>query len=136
MNRKISLGAALALIIIAVARTVSITMVIAMRNFDYNISKVSERQAMFDYITDVDKEVRQNFLGEINEDRLRASLANGYIKGIGDPYAAYLTADEYRKETDRLAGKKTGFGIEIPSLKTAQSSYHRCTRIRLPIRPA
>ncbi len=128
MNRKISLGAALALIIIAVALTVSITMVIAMRNFDYNISKVSERQAMFDYITDVDKEVRQNFLGEINEDRLRASLANGYIKGIGDPYAAYLTADEYRKETDRLAGKKTGFGIEITQFEDGSiviSSVHK-----------
>ena len=128
MNRKISLGAALALIIIAVALTVSITMVIAMRNFNYNISKVSERQAMFDYITDVDKEVRQNFLGEINEDRLRASLANGYIKGIGDPYAAYLTADEYRKETDRLAGKKTGFGIEITQFEDGSiviSSVHK-----------
>lgn len=128
MNKKISLGAALALIIISVALTVSITMVVAMRNFNYNISKVNERQAMFDYITNVDKEVRQNYFGAINEETLRASLANGYIKGISDPYAAYLTAEEYKKEVDRLSGKRTGFGIEITQLEdnsVAISSVHK-----------
>ena len=128
MNKKVSLGAALAMMIISVALTVSITMVVAMRNFNYNISKVSERQAMFDYITDVDKQVRQNYYGEIGEDKLRASLAEGYIKGIKDPYAAYLTAEQYRKEIDRLAGKTTGFGIEITQFDDGSvviSSVHK-----------
>ncbi len=113
MNRKISLGAAITLIIVTIASTFSITMVIAMRNFDYNLTQVSKRQEMFEYITLVDKDVRQNYLGEINENKLRESLARGYIEGIDDPYAAYLTADEYRKETERLSGKWTGLGLEV-----------------------
>lgn len=101
------------MIIIAVALTVSVTMVIAMRQFNYKMSKVSQRQAMFDYINEVDKEVRNNYIGEISEGQLRASIANGYIKGIGDGYAAYLTAAEYRAETERLSGKWTGLGLEV-----------------------
>lgn len=116
MNKKISLGAAATLIIISVALTFSVTMVIAMRHFNYTMGKVSQRQAMFDYITVVDKEVRQNYPGTINEATLRASIAKGYIEGIDDPYAAYLSADDYKKETDRLSGKRMGLGLEAVRL--------------------
>ncbi|NLN82429.1 MAG: peptidase S41, partial [Clostridiales bacterium] len=85
MNKRISLGAAVTLIIVAIAATFSVTFVIAMRNFDYNLKQVSKRQEMFEYITLVDKDVRQNYYGKINEDKLREALAKGYISGIGDP---------------------------------------------------
>ncbi|MDD2361395.1 MAG: S41 family peptidase [Oscillospiraceae bacterium] len=117
MNKKITLGATIALIIISVALTVSVTMVVAMRYFNYTMDKVSQRQAMFDYIADVDKEVRRNYLGEIDEGALRASLAKGYIVGIDDPYASYLSAEDYKKETDRLLGKWTGLGLETVRLE-------------------
>ena len=116
MNKRISLGAAVTLIIVAIAATFSVTFVIAMRNFDYNLKQVSKRQEMFEYITLVDKDVRQNYYGKINEDKLREALAKGYISGIGDPYAAYFTAEQYKKEMDRLAGKWTGLGLEIEKL--------------------
>ncbi|MDD2418135.1 MAG: S41 family peptidase [Oscillospiraceae bacterium] len=117
MNKKITLGATIALIIISVALTVSVTMVVAMRNFNYTMNKVSQRQAMFDYIADVDKEVRTNYLGGIDEGALRASLAKGYVIGIDDPYASYLSAEEYRRETERLSGRWTGLGLETVRLE-------------------
>ena len=113
MNKKISLGAAVALVIIAMALTVSVTMVVSMRQFNYKLSNVNQRQVMFDYITEVDKAIRQHYVGEIKEEDLRTALAKGYLNGIGDPYAEYLTPAEYRKETERLSGKWTGFGIEV-----------------------
>lgn len=113
MNKKISIGAAVALIIIAVSLTVSATMVIAMRQFNYKMENVNQRQQMFDYITEVDKAVRQHYVGDIDEETLRASLAQGYIAGINDPYAAYLTPAEYHKETERLSGKWTGLGLDV-----------------------
>lgn len=113
MNKKISIGAAVGLIIIAISLTVSVTMEIAMRQFNYKLSNVSQRQNMFDYITEVDKAVRQHYVGDINEEDLRTSLAKGYIEGIDDPYAAYLTPTEYHKETERLSGKWTGLGLDI-----------------------
>ena len=68
---------------------------------------------MFDYITEVDNAIRRNYVGEISEEELRTALAKGYLNGIGDPYAEYLTAAEYRTETERLAGSCTGLGLEI-----------------------
>ncbi len=113
MNRKISIGAAIALIIVSIALTVSVTMVVAMRQFNYKLKNVNQRQAMFDYITEVDNAIRRNYVGEISEEELRTALAKGYLNGIGDPYAEYLTAAEYRTETERLAGSCTGLGLEI-----------------------
>ena len=113
VNKKISIGAAIALIIVFMALTVSVTMVVAMRQFNNNLGDVNQRQAMFDYINEIDKLIRQNYVGDISEEELRTALANGYLSGIGDPYAEYLTAEEYQKETERLSGSRTGLGLEI-----------------------
>ncbi len=113
VNKKISIGAAIALIIVFMALTVSVTMVVAMRRFNNNLGDVNQRQAMFDYINEIDKLIRQNYVGDISEEELRTALANGYLSGIGDPYAEYLTAEEYQKETERLSGSRTGLGLEI-----------------------
>ena len=113
MNKKISVGAAIALIIVFMALTVSVTMVVAMRQFNTKLSNVDQRQEMFDYITEVDKVIRQHYVGDIDEEELQTSLAKAYLGGIGDPYAEYLTSDEYQKETARLAGSQTGLGLEV-----------------------
>ncbi len=68
MNKKVPLGATLALIIITIALTVSVTMVIAMRQFNSTMSDVGQRQLMFEYITDIDKAVRQHYAGSIDEE--------------------------------------------------------------------
>ncbi|MCI8554880.1 MAG: PDZ domain-containing protein [Clostridiales bacterium] len=113
MNKKVPLGATFALIIIAVALTISVTMVIAMRQFNSKVSDVGKRQVMFEYITDIDKAVRQHYAGTIDEEKLREALTRGYIDGVGDPYAAYYTASEYRIQVDRMAGKRTGLGLRV-----------------------
>ena len=54
MNKKIPLGATLALIIITMALTISVTMVVAMRYFNSNVTALAQKQSMFDNIADVD----------------------------------------------------------------------------------
>ena len=58
MNKKISVGVAIALILLAVALTISATMVIAMRHFSSLVSDVGQRQAMYDYIDEIDSAAR------------------------------------------------------------------------------
>ncbi len=111
MNKKVSLGATLALIIVAMALTVSVTMVVAMRYFNTNVNDLAKKQVMFDNIADVDTAVRQQY-GNIDEQKLRAALAQGYISSVGDPYAAYLSASEYKKAQEIQKGEVTGVGIE------------------------
>ena len=96
MNKKIPLGATLALIIITMALTISVTMVVAMRYFNSNVTALAQKQSMFDNIADVDTAVRQQY-ANIDEAKLRAALAQAYISSIDDPYAAYLSHDAYTK---------------------------------------
>ena len=116
MSKKVSIGVTISLVAISIAVTISVTMVVAMRQFSSLVNDVGKRQVMFDYITDIDKLVRQH-CSDIDEEKLRTSLAHGYIDGIDDPYAAYLTAEEYKTELERQEGKTTGFGIEVTRAK-------------------
>ena len=119
MNKKVSIGVTISLVVVAIALTISVTMVVAMRQFSSMVNDVGKRQVMFDYITDIDKLVRQHF-SNIDEEKLRTSLAKGYIDGIDDPYAAYLTAEEYKVELEAREGKITGFGIEVTRAKSGE----------------
>ncbi|MBR3289368.1 MAG: PDZ domain-containing protein [Clostridia bacterium] len=119
MKKRIPLGMTLALIMLAVALSISLTMVFAMDRFSSTVNSVNKRQAMFDYLTEVDKAARQNYAGEIDEPALQERLAEAYITGIGDPYAGYLTADEYAEQLQHSAGTAEGFGIELSRLTVA-----------------
>ncbi|MBQ3133836.1 MAG: PDZ domain-containing protein [Clostridia bacterium] len=113
MNKKISLGTVIALIAVAVALSVTLTMAFAMRQFSVTVSDVNQRQALLDYLTEVDKKVREQYDGDIDEALLRESVAASYVDGIGDPYAEYLTADEYAEVQAELLGEAEGFGLTV-----------------------
>ncbi len=111
MNRKVSLGAAVAVCILAVALTVSATMMLAMRHFSALVSDVGQRQAMYDYLDEIDSAARGKYT--IDEELLRIALAKGYLEGLNDPYAEYLSADAYKTVQSELAGNYSGFGFEV-----------------------
>lgn len=112
MNKKVSIGVALTLVLVAIAVTVSVTMIIAMRYFSTMVSDVSEQKAMYDYLNAIDKIVRQNYTA-IDEEKLHEALAGGYIDGVNDPYAQFLTNAEYQARQSLEAGNLTGFGLEL-----------------------
>lgn len=113
MKRKIPLTVALSLIILAIALTICATMVFAMRYFSGMVNKVNERRAMYEYVSEIDTLVRENYTGEIDEETLSAQLAKGYVEGIGDPYARYYNTESYALIQQELSGKYTGFGIDL-----------------------
>lgn len=111
MNKKISLSVAITVVILAVALTVSATMMLSMRYFSSMVNDVEQRQAMYEYINEIDASARGYYT--IDEEKLRAALANGYVEGLGDPHAAYLSATEYAAVQNLLAGTRTGFGFTV-----------------------
>lgn len=113
MNKKISIGATAALIIIAVALTISVTMVVAMRRFSSLVNDPTKRGAVADYVAEVDRYLRQHYVGEIDENKLLDALGKGYASGTGDPYAAFLSPTEYQRELAVRTGETTGFGLEV-----------------------
>ena len=111
MNRKVSLGAAITIAVLAVALAISATMMLAMRLFNSRVSDISQRQVMYNYLDEIDYAARQQYT--IDEAKLREALAHGYLDGLGDPYAEYLTADEYQTVATELAGTHVGFGFQV-----------------------
>ena len=113
MNKKISLGACVALMAIIATITLSITYVLSMNAFNDRVHNVYERQRMYEKLSEVDQKVRQNFLGAIDDKSLNDALADGYMKGSGDRYGSYLSAEKYKSTLSDLEGRTVGIGATI-----------------------
>ena len=112
MRKKISISTTITLLILTMVMTVSITMRVAMRYFNQQVQSVSERQAMYTHINEVDKKVR-DYYQVIDEEALQQGITAGYIKGLNDPYAAYFTPTDFMAEELRLSGKANNMGVEL-----------------------
>ncbi len=111
MNKKISLGLALALIFTSIAATVAITMSVTMRTYNSIIKDLPSRSKLYSAVAELDDIVRNNYYGEINDNLLNADLSGGYTEGLGDKYSRYMTAAEYAVFKDEMEGRKIGIGI-------------------------
>ena len=111
MNKKIPLGAAISLMLVVAAVAVSITMAVSWKTFNQTMSDVAERQVMYSKLHEVDQLVRQNYIGDIDEQKLNDGIAQGYITGTGDPYADYMTAQENEERNSTIEGNAYGVGI-------------------------
>ena len=95
MNKKISLGAAIAFALLVAAAIFSVTMVYSYYNVNQILGSLQQREQEYAKFSEIDREVRENYYGEIQEKELQDSIAEGYVKGIGDPHAEYYSAEEY-----------------------------------------
>lgn len=111
MNKKISLGLALALIFVSIAATVAVTMSVTMRAYNSIIKDLPSRSKLYSAVSELDDIVRNNYYGEINDNLLNADLSEGYAEGLGDKYSYYMTAAEYAVYKDEMDGRKIGVGI-------------------------
>lgn len=113
MNKKLSLGLCLTLIILTVAGTFTVTMQISKRIFNGMMSDVSARSKTYDSIDEVSKLVSNYFYGDTgNSDTLNAALAGGYVASLNDSASEYLTAAEYSELNSKIENKDTGCGLE------------------------
>lgn len=127
MSKKISLGVAAAIALIAMAVTFSLTMVISMNMFNSTVSSVKEKERQYNKLSEIDRFVRANEYFTINEDTLNDTLAAGYMLGINDKYARYYTASAYSEMQAQESGKLTGIGVAV--VKDASSGYGRIIRV-------
>lgn len=113
MNRKISLGLALALIFLAIAGSVAVTAAVTMRVYNSIIKDLPSRTSLYSTVSEIDDIVRNNYFGEINDSLLNADLSEGYASGIGDRYSYYMTAAEYAVYLDEMQGQMVGVGANV-----------------------
>ena len=126
MNRKISVGMTVTIVILAMTVTFSITMLLAMRLFDRTVTSVKEKESMYNKVAEVDRYVRANDYYDIDETMLYDRLTAGYLLGTGDKYARYYTASAYTDLLNAQSGKLIGIGVE---LAIDQSGYAKVTKV-------
>lgn len=126
MNRKIPVGMAVTITILAMTVTFSITMLLAMRLFDSTVSSVKEKESMYNKIAEVDRYIRSNDYYEIDENLLYDRMTAGYLLGTGDKYARYYTASAYTELVNIQNGTIMGIGVE---LGIDQTGYAKVTRV-------
>ena len=118
MNKKISVGMMLTVVILAMTVTFSVTMLLAMRLFDSTVSNVKEKESMYSKISELDRYVRSNDYYTIDESVLYDTIASGYLLGTGDRYARYYTAQAYTELLDVQNGVLMGIGVELAQDQT------------------
>lgn len=70
-------------------------------------------KADFSSLNDVYGLMQRNFDGQIDDTKALNGAKAGLVAAGGDPYTAYLTADEAKSLNDSLTGKLSGIGAEI-----------------------
>ena len=126
MNRKISLGFALSLIAIASAVTFILTSFFSLQSFNKTVVDVNEKGKKYNSLQTLDSYVRENYLGDIDENKLSDGILKGYISGLDDKYSKYLTQEEYLAEQNEDEGQLIGLGL---TLDEDESGYIRIAEI-------
>ena len=127
MSKKISLGVAATIALIAMAVTFSLTMVVSMNMFNSTVSSVKNKERQYNKLSEIDRFVRANEYFTINEDTLNDTIAAGYMLGINDKYAKYYTAKAYSEMQAVESGKLTGIGVAV--VNDPSSGYARIIRV-------
>lgn len=127
MSKKISLGVAATIAIIAMAVTFSLTMVMSMKMFNTTVSSVKNKERQYNKLSEIDRFVRAGEYFTIDEDTLNDRLAAGYMNGINDKYAVYYTAKEYSEKQSVEKGTLTGIGVAV--VNDTSSGYARIIRL-------
>lgn len=126
MSKKVSLGVAATVTLIAMAVTFSMTMTVSMNMFNNTVSSVKNKERMYNKLSEVDRYVRANEYFDINDDTLNDTIASGYMLGISDRYARYYSAKAYSERVGLANGRLMGIGAAV--VKDPSSGYARIIR--------
>lgn len=127
MSKKVSLGVAATVTLIAMAVTFSMTMTVSMNMFNNTVSSVKNKERMYNKLSEADRYVRANEYFDINDDTLNDTIASGYMLGISDRYARYYSAKAYSERVGLANGRLMGIGVAV--VKDPSSGYARIIRV-------
>ena len=113
MNRKIPLSFALILMSFAVLLTFMITFVNANNRYNKVLSDTALNDKINYKLAELDRKVNDQYIGTTDNQKIADSVADGYVRGLGDRYAQYMTPDAYAEYISSNQGKMVGIGVEV-----------------------
>ena len=121
MKRKITVGTAISLILLAAVLTFEVTYVICTGRSEDRYSIGAQPQTeKSDFISratkklsEVDGIYREQYIDELDDDVLIDYILKGYVAGTGDRHGAYYNVDEYGQFSDKYSGTTVGIGVNV-----------------------
>lgn len=68
-------------------------------------------------LNNIYNEIEEKYYIEPNEEDLQEMMYKGLVAGLGDPYSAYMTAEEYKAYEESVTGEFEGIGITFSTDK-------------------
>lgn len=119
-KRGVRISTCVMLILICCILTFMTTFVIlsgryanAFREYANKISGGDFSQSLMAKLSSIDSVMRDEFLYDIDDEELAASILQGYMDGLGDRYADYYTAEEFDALLEDTNGEMQGIGVSI-----------------------
>jgi carboxyl-terminal processing protease len=125
MNRKISLGLTIVLVLLSMLVTFAATFT-AMLMHEKPVTEIKDSDSTpshthayanlsfnFEKLALIDELFKDEYIGEIDEETLTDWLLYAYVVGTEDPYAAYYTSEEYAELMQDRRGEMQGIGVNI-----------------------
>lgn len=119
MNKKISLGLFIGVLVLAVALSCAVTMNVVNREYNSLLKGLPEKLERYAILDELDGVIKNNYYSSSDEESLKSALAGGYVAGLNDPYSRFMNAGEYSEYISEIQGDMYGIGIE--SEKTRDS---------------
>jgi len=111
MNKKISLGAAIAFMLVVATLTLALTMAFSMNRFTTMVNGVQQQRELYSKLSEIEQNVRDKYPDAIDNDKLMDAMAAGYLDGLGEDGGKYYTAADYQQLRATEGGKYYGIGI-------------------------
>ena len=67
-------------------------------------------EQMIEKLEEIEELVNDHYLNEVDQAQVEDMIYTGLVVGLGDPYAAYYSAEEYRSLLDSTNGSYCGIG--------------------------
>lgn len=113
MNKKISLLTVIVSILVAVILTFNVTFVVMNVQHNKEINSLLSQNDYLSSLMTVDQVIRENYLGDVDDEELKHAVIRGYLSGIGDKYCQYMTSSEYDEYLNEFRGNAVGIGVNV-----------------------
>jgi len=113
MSKKVSLGMALAAVLIAVAMTIPLTMLYAQNIQNQIIPELPRRMEQFRALEEIRTIVQNEFYRNVDGDAITAEMVSGYLLGLGDELSRFLSPQEHAAFLQRIAGQQPELGFDL-----------------------
>lgn len=111
MNKKYSLKTLVIAVCVCVAVAVMLTSVL----FAFVIVPLREgRLNQYNQkLLEINSLVEKYYMGDVDEEVMKDCLAYGYVAGLNDRYAGYITASDAEANKNSMMGYNTGIGVQV-----------------------